>query len=266
MEAESNLRSWESEAREAIERAVRAESEREDAHHEVAMAQLETEGTSSAWAQVESELTRVQYALVSLEDARWKVESELDRVQQALAASGEAWGKAEGEASSMTDERVSLLVELGASKDELSAFREEVSKERKASEEAFDAGFDFIFNYGYGCCAFAHNICGSKPGIPDGMPDMSKTLPPEFFINPRCPLGAVPIETVVALEAVTGEAVEPSSTARAQVGDNSDSLSRVAREREEPGVSRGSKGLHFTLVCRALLLCPRSVPRHFDIV
>ena len=84
----------------------------------------------------------------------------------------------------MADERVSLLLELEASKDELSAFRTEDSKEKKALEEAFDAGFDVIFNYGYGCCAFAHNICGSELVIPDGMPDTSKSLPPDFFINP----------------------------------------------------------------------------------
>ena len=102
----------------------------------------------------------------------------------------------------LTDERVSLLLELWASKDELSAFRAKVSKERKASEEAFDAGFDVIFNYGYGCCAFAHNICGSKPGIPDGMPDTSNPLHTEF-INPRCPSSVVPVEAVVAPEAAT---------------------------------------------------------------
>ena len=90
----------------------------------------------------------------------------------------------------MTDERVSLLVELGASKDKLSAFRAEASKEKKALEEEFDAGFEVIFNYGYGCYAFAHNFCGSKPRILAGMPDMSKSLPPEFFINPRCPSSA----------------------------------------------------------------------------
>ena len=60
---------------------------------------------------------------------------------------------------------------------------------------------------------------------------------PEFFINPRCPPGAVLVEAVVALEAVTSEAVELSSTTGAEVGDNLDSLSRVAGEREEPGVS-----------------------------
>ena len=55
MEAESNLRCWESEAREAVEWAVCAESKRDVAHHEVEMARLETEAASNAWAQVEYE-------------------------------------------------------------------------------------------------------------------------------------------------------------------------------------------------------------------
>ena len=157
-----------------------------------------------------------------------------------MAASGEAWRKAEEEASRLTDERVSLLLELGASRDELSAFWVEVSKERKASEEAFDASFDVIFNYGYDCCALEHNICGSKPGIPDKMPDTSKPLPPEFYVNPRCLLVSIHVEAAIAPEAITSEAVEPSSTTGAKVCDNPDSLSRVAGEREEPSVSNGS--------------------------
>ena len=226
MEAESNSRCWESEAKEAGERAVRAEAERDAAPHEVAMARLETEEAGSAPAQVESELARVQHSIVSSKDARRKVESELDGVQQALAASGEAWRKAEEEASCLMDERGPLLLELGARKEELSSFRVGVSKERKASEEAFDAGFDVIFNYGYGYCAFVHNICGSKPEILDRMPDTSKPLFPEFFINPRCPPGVVPVKVAVALEAVTRETVEPSSAAEVEVGDNPDSLPR----------------------------------------
>ena len=51
-----------------------------------------------------------------------------------------------------------------------------------------------IFNYGNGCCAFTHNICVSQPEVPNGMSNTSKPLSPEFFINPRCPLGAVPTE------------------------------------------------------------------------
>ena len=47
-----------------------------------------------------------------------------------------------------------------------------------------------IFNYGYGCCSFAHNIHGSKPKIPPGMLDTSTRLTPEFFVNLRCPPGS----------------------------------------------------------------------------
>ena len=68
------------------------------------------------------------------------------------------------------------------------------------------------------------------------MPDTSKPLPLEFFINPRCPSGAVLVEVVVAPEAGISEGVEHSSTVGAKVGDNPDSLSRVAGEREEHGV------------------------------
>ena len=101
-----------------------------------------------------------------------------------MAASEEAQRKAEDEAIRIVDERVSLLLELGASKDKLIGVRVEASKEKKALEQAFDAGFEVIFNYGYGCCAFAHNICGSEPVIPEGMPNTPKPLPPKFFINP----------------------------------------------------------------------------------
>ena len=107
-----------------------------------------------------------------------------------MAVAGEACLKAEEENCHLTDERLSLIMELGASTDELSAFQAKVTMEKKVMEEEFDASGDVIFNYGYGCCVFAHNICGSEPMIPAGMPDTTKPLPPEFFINPRCPLSA----------------------------------------------------------------------------
>ena len=76
--------------------------------------------------------------------------------------------------SHLADERVSLLLELGTCKDEVSAIRAEALKEKKAMEEVYEEGFDVIFNYGYGCCAFAHNICESEPEVLDGMLDTSK--------------------------------------------------------------------------------------------
>ena len=60
----------------------------------------------------------------------------------------------------------------------MSTIQAEVVKEKKALDEAYEEGFDVIFNYEYGCCAFAHNICGSQLEIPDGMPDTSKPLSP----------------------------------------------------------------------------------------
>ena len=86
------------------------------------------------------------------------------------------------EVSRLTDERVSMLLELGTCKDEMSAIRAEALKESEALREDYEEGFDVIFNYGYGCCAFAHNICRSQPEFPDRMPDMSKLLSPEFFL------------------------------------------------------------------------------------
>ena len=48
MEVESKLRRLELEAREAVERATRAEAERDVARHEVAMARLEIDEAGSA--------------------------------------------------------------------------------------------------------------------------------------------------------------------------------------------------------------------------
>ena len=84
----------------------------------------------------------------------------------------------------------------------MSALQVQALKLKKAIEE----GFDVIFNYGYGCCAFAHNICGSQPVVPDGMPDTSKPLSLEFFINPRCPPGVVPAEASI-VDVCSGEAM-----------------------------------------------------------
>ena len=55
-EAQMSSRRWELEAKEAVERVVRAEAERDAARHEAAMARLEIEAASGARAQVEFEL------------------------------------------------------------------------------------------------------------------------------------------------------------------------------------------------------------------
>ena len=84
---------------------------------------------------MESELTQVQCALTTSEGVRLKAESKLDSVQQALAAAREAYRKAEEEICGLTDERLSLIMELGASKEELVAFQAKATAERKVMEE-----------------------------------------------------------------------------------------------------------------------------------
>ena len=71
---------------------------------------------------MDSELIRVQCTFTTSESARLKVESELDSAQQALAAAKEACRKVEEEICRLTDERLSLIMEVGAGKEELVAF------------------------------------------------------------------------------------------------------------------------------------------------
>ena len=87
----------------------------------------------------------------------------------------------------MTDERLALIMELRTIKDELDAFREKAVADRETMEAEFNSSGDTLFNCGYGCCVFTHNIYGSKPQIPNGMSDPSVPLTPGFFANPRCP-------------------------------------------------------------------------------
>ena len=53
-------------------------------------------------------------------------------------------------------------------------------------EEDHQKALEVIFSYGYECCVFKH-ICGDQPTFPNGMPDSSDPLPPEFFVSPRYP-------------------------------------------------------------------------------
>ena len=110
-------------------------------------------------AEAERDATRNEASIACMDadvagSAKAKVEFELARVQNALAVSEEAKRKAEDKASRLAVERVSLLLDLGTSKDEVSALQAHALKEKKALEEANEEGFNVIFNYGYGYCAF----------------------------------------------------------------------------------------------------------------
>ena len=122
-----------------------------------------------------------------------------------MAAAKEACRRAEEGNSRLTDERLSLLMELGAIKEDFAAFQAKSSAEKLALEAEFDASSDVIFDYGYGCCAFAHDIHGSKPMIPAEMPNTSTPLPPEFFVNPRCPPGSSSVLPAAEPVETTGE-------------------------------------------------------------
>ena len=177
-------------AKEFAERAARAEAERDAALHEASMAKLSAEGALSTRAQVKTELARVQRALGLVEEARRKAEFDRGAAQEVLAATREACKKAEEENSQLAEEKLALVIELGAVKDDFAAFREKGAAEKKMLEAAFDLSGDTLFNYGYGCNDFAHNICGSKPEIPEGMPNPSVPLTLDFFANPCCPPSA----------------------------------------------------------------------------
>ena len=66
----------------------------------------------------------------------------------------------------------------------MSSLQAQALEEKKALEEAYEDGFDVIFYYGYGYCAFTDNIFGSQPVVQNGMPDTFKSLSLEFVINP----------------------------------------------------------------------------------
>ena len=126
-------------------------------------------------------------------------------------AAKEAYRRVEEENSRLTDERLSLLVELGATKDDFTAFQEKSFAQRLALEAEFDASNDVIFNDGYGCCAFTHDIRGSKHKIPPGMLDTSTPLTLEFFVNHRRPPGS-------SFALFTTEPVETAEEALANKG------------------------------------------------
>ena len=117
-------------------------------------------------------------AVVAAGDAKARVEDDLARVQEALVVAEEVRFKAEVEIAHLEVERISLLLELGATKDEVSSFQSQAGKDKEAMEEDYQKALELIFSYGYGCCVFKHNIGGDQPKVPDGMPDSSNSFPP----------------------------------------------------------------------------------------
>ena len=100
-------------------------------------------------------------------------------------------------------------------KDEVSSLHSQTGKDKGAIEEDDQKALEVIFSYSYGCCVCKHNICGDQPEVPDGIPNSSNPLSPEFFVSPRCsPVPAVTEDAAVKVHP-SEEAKEPEENASA---------------------------------------------------
>ena len=80
----------------------------------------------------------------------------------------------------------------------------------------YQKALEVIFAYGYGCCVFKHIICGDRPEVPEGMPDSTDSLPPEFFVNPRCHPVQAATEATATEVPLNEAAKEPTKIAAAE--------------------------------------------------
>ena len=174
---ESKSKHRKREAKASAEKIERVEKERDEANQEAKVARLTAVAAGEAKARAKDGLTRARDALVATEEDMRRLEAEVSR---------------------LAVERTSLLLELEASKDEVSSLHSQAGKDKESIEEDYQKAQEKIFAYGYRCCVFKHSICGDRPGILDGMPDSTDPLPLEFFFNLGCP----PAPTVVEAKAV----------------------------------------------------------------
>ena len=114
--AKAKSRYWERKAKEGTERAMGKENERDEPKEE-------------------AQITRL--AAVTAGDARAWVENGRARVRDSLAVAEEAKSKAKAEITSLKVERKSLLLELGAEKNEVSFFQSQASKDKEAMKEDY---------------------------------------------------------------------------------------------------------------------------------
>ena len=114
---------------------------------------------------------------------------------------------------------MSLLLERGAEKDEVSSLQSQAGKYKEAMEEDYQKALEVIFAYNYGCCKLKDNIYGSQPEYPDDMPDSFDLLPLEFLANPRC----LPVPAIIEVIAAEVDLIKPAKDPKenAFVGDQS---------------------------------------------
>ena len=113
---------------------------------------------------------KVACVVASAAGARARAEEDMARVQEALAAAEEGRRKEEAETARLEVKRTSLLLELGATKYEVTSLHSQTGRDKEAIEEEYQNALEVIFAYGYGCCVFKH-ICGDHPKVLKGMPN-----------------------------------------------------------------------------------------------
>ena len=74
-----------------------------------------------------------------------RAEYGLARVQDALGIAEEARRKVEAEVASLEVERTSLLLEVGATKDEVSSLQSQAGKDKGAIEKDYQKALELIF-------------------------------------------------------------------------------------------------------------------------
>ena len=184
--AELACRHLELGAKESTERAAQAKAKRDAARHEASMAKLEIEGAVNTQARVESELTRVQRVVAVAEGARMKAKSKREDAQKALSLAREACTKAKEENSRLTDERLSLILELGTFKYDFVALQEKVVVDREVMRPSLMRAVTRCSTMAM-VAVFLHTIYSGA--------SLRSPLTSEFFANPRCPtstLSAIP--------------------------------------------------------------------------
>ena len=164
--AKSRSRYWERNTKEGTKRVAGTENEREKAEeaHVTGLVSI-MGGEAKAW--VDEDQVRVQGALAVTEEAK--------------AVVVEARRKAEVKATRLEVDWMSLLLDLGMTKDEVSSLQSQANKDKEAMEEEYQKTLEVIFAYDYKCYVFKHNICGDQPKVPGSMPDSADPLLPEFL-------------------------------------------------------------------------------------
>ena len=109
-------------------------------------------------------------------DAKAMVEVDMSKALNSLATKEEGGRRLEAEIAYLKTELtrievegMSLLLELEASKGEVSSLHARASKDREDMVKDCQVSLELIFSYGYGCCAFKNNICEDLPEILDCM-------------------------------------------------------------------------------------------------